>query len=354
MSSKTAETLLSLTAPADILAAVPYLLGFHPAESLIVLGLTRSQVQVAARWDLPLAGTALTPFPALLARERITELIIVGYGPGSLVTPAVDTMRELAAKAGVSVAEALRVEEGRFWSYTCELAACCPVEGTPYDYTTTEVAAAATVNGLVALPDRAMLEETVEPMTGPVRLSMRRATADAVDSLVSRLAGGRDPERFAGEFVAEGLARVRAAMASDERLSDREAAMLGMDLAIIRVRDEAWTCMEDSHLPLWRDLTRRLEPRFVPPAASLLAMAAWRSGDCVLASIAIERALRIDPMYSMAHLLRHALGQLLPPRLLSDRMPTSEDLDAAMGPAKESWLVPLLGLLDGPGADDPP
>ncbi|NUT41696.1 MAG: DUF4192 domain-containing protein [Thermoactinospora sp.] len=354
-STNTAQTtLLSLSAPPDILAAVPYLLGYHPAQSLIALGLSRRQVQIAARWDLPLSQHSLAPFPAMLARERITELIVVGYGPGILVTPAVDTMRELAAKAGVPVAEALRAEETRFWSYLCDAPACCPVEGTPFDITTTQVAAEATVHGLVALPDRAMLEATISPATGPIRLGMRRATSDTATALVSRLVDCRNPDRFADEYVTEALTRVRSAMASPERLSDRQVAELGFDLAIIRVRDEAWTCMQDAHLPLWRDLTRRLEPRFVPPAASLLAMAAWRSGDCVLAAIALERALRIDPTYSMAHLLRHALEQLLPPKLLTDRLPTSSDLDTAMGSPKQTWLIPLLGLLDDQSSDDPP
>ncbi|HEX4816176.1 MAG TPA: DUF4192 domain-containing protein, partial [Nonomuraea sp.] len=212
-------------------------------------------------------------------------------------------------------------------------------------------AAEATVHGLVALPDRESLERTIAPVAGPVRLAMRRATADAVADFRSSLDTAADLDAFARRHVAEALRRVRSAMAVHTRggrLSDAEAARLGLDLTIIRVRDEAWTAMLDSHAPLWKDLTRRLEPRFAPPAATLLAMTAWRAGDSVQATIALERALAIDPGYSMANLLMHAVHNLLSPAVLRGRLPTPSELDAAMGAPHAGWLIPLIDLLDEP------
>ena len=135
-----------------------------------------------------------------------------------------------------------------------------------------------------------------------------------------------------------------------DRLTDDEAARLGLDLAVIRIRDEAWTLLDDdtiaAHLDLWRDLTRRLEPRFTPPAASLLGVAAWRNGDCALAGIAVERALSADPDYSMARLLQEGLRHLISPDILRSGMPTPRDLDEQMGRPTAAWLRPLLILLD--------
>jgi hypothetical protein len=90
---------------------------------------------------------------------------------------------------------------------------------------------------------------------------------------------------------------------------------------------------------------RRLEPPFVPPAATLFAMASWRAGDSTHATIALERALAIDPSYSMALLLMHALQSLLSPSTLNGRLPTPAELDAAMGPAHAGWLQPLFSIL---------
>ncbi|TMR12612.1 DUF4192 domain-containing protein, partial [Nonomuraea zeae] len=299
----------------------------------------------------------LAPLAPLFDREGVTDIVIVGYGPGEAVTPAVDEARRLAAKAGVHVGEALRAHEGRYWSYVCDLATCCPAQGTPYDPSTSQIAAEATVHGLVALPDREALERTIAPMTGPVRMAMRHATADAVAEFRERIMATTDLDAFAKQFVAEGLVRVRSALATHSeggRLDDAEAARLGLDLAITRVRDEGWTTMQECHALLWKDLTRRLEPRFTPPAASLLAMAAWRAGNSVQATIAAERALAIDPDYSMANLLMHALQNLLSPSVMRGRLPTPAELDATMGPAHAAWLLPLINLLDEEDLQSPP
>ncbi|GAA3691447.1 DUF4192 domain-containing protein [Nonomuraea antimicrobica] len=328
---------------------MPYLVGFHPSASLIVIGLARGQAKMVARWGLPFPPGTLDAMTPLFGREGITDVVIVGYGPGELVTPATDEARVLAAKAGVQVGEALRAHEGRYWSYICDQAACCPAEGTPYDLSTSQIAAEATVRGLVALPDREALERTIAPITGPVRVAMRRATSEVIADFRAQLMSATNLEVFAEQFVSDGLARVRSALETHTeggRLSDAEAARLGLDLLVMRVRDEAWTRMDESHAQLWKDLTRRLEPRFVPPVASLLAMAAWRAGNSVQATIALERALTTDPSYSMANLLMHALQNLLSPAILRDRLPTPAELDSAMGPTTAAWLLPLINVLD--------
>ncbi|WP_188195793.1 DUF4192 domain-containing protein [Nonomuraea sp. SYSU D8015] len=353
-SSSSTPGFLTLTSPADILAAIPYLVGFHPSSSLVVIGLDAGQAKLVVRWGLPLPPGSLAPLAPLFDREGVTQVVIIGYGAGEVVTPAVDEARLLADKAGVRVGEALRAHEGRYWSYVCDAPMCCPAEGTPYDPSTSQIAAEATVRGLVALPDREALERTVAPVTGPVRMAMRRATAEAIAELRAGLTATADLDAFAQRYVAEGLARVRSALtahAQGGRLDDADAARLGLDLTIIRVRDEAWTLMRESHAPLWRDLTRRLEPRFAPPAATLLAMAAWRGGNSVQATIALERALALDPGYSMANLLMHAVQNLLSPAIMRGRLPTPAELDAAMGPAHAGWLLPLVNLLDE--ADSP-
>lgn len=352
ISSSVSEPRLTLTSPADILAAIPYLVGFHPKDSLFVLGIDGTDMKITTRWDLPLAPGALIPLPPMLARENVTRVIAVGYGPGQQVTPAIDRLQDLCASSGITLCEALRADEGRYWSYVCDLPACCPHDGTPYDPSTSAVAAEAVVRGMVALPGRDTIEATITPATGPVRLAMRTATTQAVSDLKTRLQATTNPDTLAATIVAQGIARVRAALTPGSRITDTEAARLGLELAVIRVRDEAWTRIDDTtqplHITLWKDLTGRLEERFVPPAASLLAMSAWRSGDCVLASIALERALSIDPTYSMANLLMNAMNHLLSPQLLRGRMPTPADLDRTMGTPRAVWLTPLLNILEDP------
>ncbi|GGK64540.1 hypothetical protein Ppa06_18690 [Planomonospora parontospora subsp. parontospora] len=352
---------LLLGSTEDVLGAVPYLLGFHPAESLVVIGLRGSppkgRVHLTVRWDLPLADHDLSRILPLLRKEEITQVIVVGYGSGPLVTPAADAAVALFREGGIRLLDALRVEDGRYWSYVCSRTDCCPPSGAPYDREAGAVAVRAVAHGLVALPDRETLERSLAPVGGAARTAMRGVTGRVAEELRRRIAGCEDPDGLAAGIVADGTARVRAAIgvyAAGGRLDDEQAARLGFDLAVIRIRDEAWALItddaHDAHRRLWQDLTRRLEPRFVPPAASLLAMAAWRDGDSALASVALARAHEADPGYSMANLLMDALRCLLPPHALKDRMPSPEELDLQMGVPRTSWLLPLVVLLEEPPA----
>jgi Domain of unknown function (DUF4192) len=347
----TTPTLL-LSTPADILAVVPYIVGFHPVDSLVVAGFVGSEIRLSTRWNLPASPGDLDHLVPLLRRERVTATFLVGYGPGGLVTPAVDEVARLLGRAGIRVTEALRAEGGRYWSYSCRGGSCCPAEGTPYDPVSSRVAAEAVLHGLVALPDRDSLRRSVRHQGGA---GMREATRQVAGEFRAQLAaaGGRGDGLAAGVVIG-GLMRVRAAIDRHESggsLDDDEAARLGFELAVIRVRDEAWALLDDRdvHVALWRDLTRRLEPRHVAPAASLLAAAAWQRGECALASMALDRALAADPGYSMALLLQQALAHLMSPDMLRKRMPTPAELNEEMGPPRDAWLAPLRAQL----ADEP-
>ena len=170
---------LSVRSPADMVAAVPYLLGFHPADSVVVVAVRGRRVVFAARGDLPAPGA--DPGPAarhlaqVVARQDADAATVVGYGPAARVTGVVDAIGDALTAAGLVVLDALRVTEGRWFSYLCVEPSCCPPEGTSYDPAASQVSAAAVFAGQVALPDRAALAAQVSPLDGPVRLAMRRS-----------------------------------------------------------------------------------------------------------------------------------------------------------------------------------
>jgi hypothetical protein len=61
------------------------------------------------------------------------------------------------------------------------------------------------------------------------------------------------------------------------------------------------------------DLVRCAPPGQVAPAATVLAIAQWNSGDGARANVALDRAQADDPDYSLAHLVGTALRSGLPP-----------------------------------------
>jgi hypothetical protein len=320
--------LLSVRSTADLISAVPYLLGFHPADSVVVVALRAKRVVFVARGDLPTPGApaeqrdAAEYIAAVVRRQNAEAATVVGYGPAERVTPAVDAVRAAVERAGMRVLDALRVTEGRYWSYLCDNPECCPADGTPFDMASSEVAAAATFAGQVVLPDRAALTRQVAAIGGLTRESMRQATARAEERLGDLLEAAPEPDllggralRQAGESAArEALDRHR----QQGRLTDDEVAWFSLLLTHLPVRDYAWerTGVEDWHLALWTDVVRRAEPGLVAAPASLLAFAAWRAGQGALATVALERALADQPDYSLALLLEQTLRNGVQPSTL--------------------------------------
>ncbi|MFD0883008.1 DUF4192 domain-containing protein, partial [Streptosporangium algeriense] len=133
----------------DLISVVPYLLGFHPALSLVVLVVNPADGAVTAtiRFDLP-DDAADGPELAqqlgwIMTGNNVTDVLLIGYGPGSRVTPTMDAVCRVLRDRRIVIVEALRVQEGRYWSYLCLDAGCCPPEGTRFDITASKAAASA-------------------------------------------------------------------------------------------------------------------------------------------------------------------------------------------------------------------
>ncbi|MFI7606805.1 DUF4192 domain-containing protein [Micromonospora sp. NPDC049366] len=313
---------LAVRSPADLLAAVPYLLGFHPADSVVVVALRGRRIIFAARADLPHPADPAGParhLAGVVRRQRADAATVVGYGPAERVTPAVDAVRAALTGAGLVLLDALRVTGDRWWSYVCTESGCCPPQGRPYDPGASEVTASAVFAGQVALPDRAALVAQVASVEGAARTAMRQATADAerrLSRLIGRASGADLSE--GGPLRAAGLAAVRGALRRQrrrERLGDDEVAWLSLLLTHMPVRDHAWerTDGRDRDIALWTDVLRRAEPELIAAPACLLAFAAWRAGQGALAAVALERALAGHPDYSLALVLDDLLRRGVPP-----------------------------------------
>lgn len=318
-----------------VLAVVPHLLGFHPSKSLVVLGIggPHGRIRLAFRYDLPdppddsLSADIAAHAVSVLGREHLTMAILVGYGIGPAVTPVIDVVQSALRDAQVSIQDALRVNDGRYWSYRCGDPACCSPDGVPYDLAGHPAAAALQAAGLPVRADRdelaatlAQIPESAASIAAGLERARGRATHVIEQAMV--LGSGSDPEGDLFEPVADaGRKSIRQAVTSYRRgreiSSYDEMAWLGYVLTDMRVRDDAWARMDpqytDAHKLLWTTLLRNLPTEFAPAPASLLAFVCWQSGDGALATIAIERALDADPDYTMALLIGDALHAGLPP-----------------------------------------
>ncbi len=330
---------LRVSHPTDLLALVPYLLGFHPESSLVVLALNGSRVLLTARLDLPAPAqparqlqAALDRLAAAMASHGATGAILAGYGTAEQVEPTMDAATVALNAAGIAVREALRVADRRFYRPGCHDPACCPPEGTPFDPTTSNAAATAVLVGLVALPDRDALAAGLAPVTGPARDAMIVATVLACQFVVELIEAaapqaGADPDtsldtplgRALLDAGRQHLAHAQRSYQAQRPIDDEQAALLTVLLELSAVRDFAarHTTGDPWQIQMWTDLVRRAEPDFATAPATLLALSAMQAGNGALANVAVRRALHADPSDRLAHLLAQAIAGGIDPTTIT-------------------------------------
>lgn len=301
--------------PAELVAALPYLLGFHPRESLVLVatgGPGGRRVGLTVRVDLPppedVGAVADAAVQSLVLDDPAGAAVIVlagGAGPpsGYPAEQVVDRLRERGVYAH-TVVWAASTAAGARWSCLDD-PPCCG--GVLPDPATTAFAAAAVARGVVARADRADLEHHVAA-ADEVRLARREAMIVAKHDGIVRTVDG---EAAAADRAAA-LATVDAALGDADAgrlvLDDERVVALALALADARVRDAAMLrgtgAMAAAAEHLWAALCRETpDPEAAEPAA-LLAVSALLRGDGALAHVALDRAEQAWPGHRLTGLLR--------------------------------------------------
>jgi hypothetical protein len=307
---------------------MPYLLGFRPSESLVMMVIADRTVKVTVRVDLvdDVTGVA-QKFGAIAVTNRATGVVLIAYSadPGradAMLLPVMDKLSSLR------VIEAIYTNDRRWWSRSCG-PDCCPAEGTPYDPGSNRLAAEAVFHGMTSYADRTELERLTAGPSEADLPGLRRQADQLAGTIRSRALRLRTTE--IRDLVADYVERRTAGESAE--LSDRELITLALLAMDVPVRDEAWSMMERQtawiHVELWQQVVSRAIPALATPAVCLLGMAAWIQGQGALQVCCLERARRLTPEYSMIRTLQEINERAVPPAVW-DRMKGGirEGLDA--------------------------
>jgi hypothetical protein len=343
---------IRISDPGELIETVPYLLGFHPRESLVLIGFAGAdaagpqQIQVTIRLDLPdhpaagLDAQALRPLSEVLQRaecEAMAAVLVtesVGGDPresGELVACR-DQLVVAMTAAGVDVLDVLVVTELRWWSLCCEQLECCPGAGHQRVLGSSTAAAQATFAGLVALPDRQAMAATLAGRSAEQRSALRPQLAEAERRKAEQASADSDagiaPERAAARRRAEVAALLAAAADAEAELTAQQLAGHAVALTDLAVRDALWLAIDDGSVAATRllaELHTRLPAPYDAAPLFLFGWSQWRAGNATLAMMAAERVLESQPDYSAAVLLVTAAQKGLDPRsvpALSQGRPT--------------------------------
>ena len=298
----------------ELVAALPYLLGFHPTDSVALVGTSATGsaplVEFTLRVDLP-PPAALPELAGELAEVVAAQgcdgtlLVVVGGGAGPGPEPprsdVVGAVAEACAAAGAPAWARIWVAEllaGVPWRCYCPRGC----SGQLPDPASSPVAAAAVLAGQVTYADRAELERVVAPAEASV--SRRRAALlrrGAVPPVVpgpealAELAGWVERAEFRGPELTDGDVVRLCLMLRDQLLRD---AAFGFAFGVSARAAER----------LWAALVREAPGPDAAEAAVLLAHSALARGDGALAGMALVRAQRARPGHRLSAMIQSALA----------------------------------------------
>lgn len=319
--------------PGELAAALPYLLGFRPRESVVLIALRREgggRVGVTLRADLPPTGSA-GPLAADLAHRLVRDgadaavvaVVSEDGGPPDLPRgtdlPHRDLVHALVLAldaVDVPVHEALLVRGGRWWSFDCPHPCCAPGAGTPLPGGVSALALATVADGQVVAEDRGALAARLAPVVDESG-AVHRAVLSVGQACATRLLEvGRD--RLGEESWSEITGAVgRLRPGSCAGISDGTAARVAWGLRDTAVRDRAVRLALGDEAraaeQLWTECIRRMPPPLDVAPATLLALSTWLRGDGATAGVALQRARDGDPDYGLAEVLAEALDAGVPP-----------------------------------------
>lgn len=314
---------LTVTTLPEILTLIPYLLGFTPVNSLVALGFADS-AGPAIRVDLApadqpvetqdaLAATVGDRIAAVMTRNEATAVILAGYGESEPVTAFGTIVESRLREAKLQVLEFVRVQDDRYWSYTCTDSVSCPLDGTPLNSHTSTVAAEAVLRGYTVADNRAAIVASLAPVSGPDGDRMRSLIDEVSTQLTARTQGLNPAARRLylieqGQTLVDSIyERVRLGVAF-ELFDDVEIARLLVLLQETFTRDLAMIGIGGPHDPelleFWRQTLRRAIPGMALAPACLTAHAAIRRGEGAVAQVALDRGAEDDPHSPMLTILR--------------------------------------------------
>ena len=298
----------------SLISEVPNLLGFVPADSLVLLcfehgGENPASAPVTVRIDLPPAEMCrmlvsyLVPQVVNKVQAELVIALVVG-GDQSEQRELVNELEADSRRHGIELHAMWTPELQAGNKWICYQDAACM--GFVHDTSASPLAAATAAAGFHTYGSREEIAETIAPVSDAERAEVQRQLEDW--QLRTRPA---ESLRAAAAPVFAAMERLRAGESLE---NEQVVAALGAVNGDVRVRDLMFTIHDTVAEQLWTILLRKAPDAYVADVAVLFAVGAQLRGDGGLANVAVERALAASPEHPLATMLEQVLQ--LPPQEL--------------------------------------
>lgn len=282
----------------DLVGVVPYLIGFHPEESLVVLILSGGRVELTARVDLrPISEpSALAEFWSRL------ELRFPLAEPWFLTFSA---DRELSWSVLESCAQL--VGEDRLGRVVAVLGSHWEADRPGGPSGAVRASSSAAQAALLGLPARSSRRELAALVVGPDDLS-----AEHLAERFACLADFLDRRGLrAKRAILDRLVREPAPLSEDDAVL--AAILVSEPVRQVAVLRRLSAQNAEQQVDLWVSVLNRTLAPYRPGPLGLLGMSAWLTGNGALMTICLEQLDDVDPFGPLATLLDWLNLRVLPP-----------------------------------------
>ena len=312
----------TLTSAHDLITAVPFLIGFKPADSLVLISTRSGEIGMAMRIDIPseISGEEIEMLVQHFRRDQAQSALLVAYMPPLrsdgdllLITIGAALMRE-----GISIQESIVVTNGRYRSIICRDQSCCPPQGLSMPTIEDSQYAAEHVIAGIPMPYE-NISELIGSLSSLVGFDETQWCADVASFAIDE---NLDDEIELGILRRDGIESMQLLL-DEFRIgrgpTDRNlcARLIGR-MSDVQVRDFALGIHDedsyDLYFAMWRELLRIAPPGFIAPISCVVAAMAYENGDGALAQKAVDRAIEDGQSYPLAGLLRRVFNAGWPPQ----------------------------------------
>lgn len=313
---------ISIREVSELRASIPYLLGFYPERSLVLIGLAEEgTVVVTIRVDAPMSvqetHRMVEHLRPVLRRAAPKRLVVAYCDDYELATDdAIEAQHrrfsarrafETVSELGPVIEAALEAEGlscGFLWPAN-------PGEPRPALGPVPQIAVAQALAGRTLLRNRDELYRQLEPVGGPARRSVRQQLEQlrqvGLDSLELIDVVAQILARGAGDTYGQGQAP----------LDSSEIAWCALAVADTDARDRliTWIAQDQRwwRIDPWCRVAQLAPAVYRAPALTVVAIIAYLTGDGALAQCALEQALTQEPNYLLATMIDTGLRAGLHP-----------------------------------------
>lgn len=311
MSAPTTDP-LRLTSPVDLVAIVPYLLGFAPTDSIVVIVFQGETIKRTARVDSVHSVSQAASLAQGIQHAEGDSVVIAAYADG--VDDAAHDLEDFAAALAETVTSPVEI---------LSKVAVGTVEDAYRDLATGETGVHSELRwrpavvemvgrGLAPAPSRESIEARIAPGSEALPEGFARGFAHAM----SRIATW-DPQNVA-QALRDGLAELLGQPDPDGRSLGLLAALTTTDPGRLAALRELNPETAPMHVELWSRLARITDGHAALAPLMLAGLSGWLSGDGVLLNAAGDAMDAIlgqdDPERWMLSTIGFIVSNCYPPR----------------------------------------